>query len=489
MAGLPQGAKKTDNELERRVKISVDNLEPTKVKLSITVDDDEFSKYFDAARDQIAKQTNLPGFRKGHVPGKLIEQRFGYAAIAGEAVNDAVPELYNKAIEEQKLHPMDQPSLNVETIPDSASSATPLAFTAEVEVRPAFELPDLSGLTVEIPAAEVTDEDIAARLERMRKSYATLKPVDRPAAKDDFVNIDLKATIDGEEVDSQEGVSYQIGSGTLLDGIDEALDGLSAGEKTTFEGTLEAGDHAGEKAQVEVTVNDVKVEELPELDDEFAVEASEYETLDELKEQLRKDLADTARAHQATEARDAFLAKLTEGIDLPVPAGVKAKTVEQNLSTEVADPSKATDEQRKDAEEEADKQLRDQMLLDTLAEELKVAVSQSDVINFLASIAQQYGMDPSYFINSVANNGQLPSVVGEVARTKGLLAAMRQVNFVHDGESVDLSDFLGEEEAQVTEEAQADEAEAVKAAEEAAKVAAQVAQEAQDGEAAEADAE
>ena len=253
------------------MKISVRNLEPTKVRLTITVENDELKPYLDKARTDIAKQVNIPGFRKGHVPGKLVEQRFGFGAIAGEAVQNAVPEFYNQAIQDKDLRPMDQPKLDVTSTPDTEDSDTKLKFTAEVEVRPKFDLPELSDLTIEIPAAEVTDDDVNQRLESLRKSYATLASVDRPAAKDDFTNIDLTARIDDE-----------VGSGTMLDGMDEALEGLSAGEETTFEGTLEAGEHEGEKAQITVKVNSVKEEQLPELNDEFATEASEYDTLDEI---------------------------------------------------------------------------------------------------------------------------------------------------------------------------------------------------------------
>lgn len=462
------------------MKISVRNLEPTKVRLTITVENDELKPYLDKARTDIAKQVNIPGFRKGHVPGKLVEQRFGFGAIAGEAVQDAVPEFYDKAVQEKDLRPMDQPKLDVKDIPDAEDSDTKLKFTAEVEVRPKFDLPELSGLTIEIPAAEVTDEDVNQRLESLRKSYATLASVDRPAAKDDFTNIDLTARIDDEVVDSQEGVSYQLGSGTMLDGMDEALEGLSAGEETTFEGTLEAGEHEGEKAQITVKVNSVKEEQLPELNDEFATEASEYDTLDEFKEQLRKDSAEVAEARQATEARDAFLGKLEDDIDIAVPKGLKEKLTEQNLGSIVADPKKATKEQKQQAEEQAEKQLRDQILLDALTEKLDVKVSQSDVINFLASVAQQYGMDPNQFISSVVRNGQLAGAAQEVARSKGLLAAMRVVTFQHDGQDVDLSKFLGEEEEQVADEAKAEEEASVQAAEAAAAVAAEASEKAEE---------
>lgn len=446
------------------MKISVRNLEPTKVKLTVTVEPEELNPYLDAARKEIAKQVNVPGFRKGHVPGKIIDQRIGFAAVAGEAVNDAVPELYSKALDEKKIRPMAQPEFDVQDVPQSANDETKLKFTATVERRPDIELPEIDGLEIAISKPEVKDEDVDKRLETLRQRFGTLVGVDRPAAKGDFANIDLTAEIDGETVDSQEGVSYELGSNTMLDGLDEALDGLSAGEETTFEGTLEAGEHEGQKATVKVKVNSVKAEELPELNDEFASEASEFDTLDELKADIRKAAAQDAEGRQATEARDAFIAKLQEGLEIPVPKGVKANMVEEQLKGMTPDPEKATKEQKAQAEETVEKDLRDQMVLDALAEKLDVQVSQSDVFNFLASIAQQYGMDPNNFIQAIIKNGQLGSAVQEVGRSKGLLAGMRAVKFTADGEVVDLSAFLGEA-------AEDEEPESVEAASAAAAVA------------------
>ena len=434
------------------MKISVRNLEPTKVKLTVTVEPEELNPYLDAARKEIAKQVNVPGFRKGHVPGKIIDQRIGFAAVAGEAVNDAVPELYSKALDEKKIRPMAQPEFDVQDVPQSANDETKLKFTATVERRPDIELPEIDGLEIAISKPEVKDEDVDKRLETLRQRFGTLVGVDRPAAKGDFANIDLTAEIDGETVDSQEGVSYELGSNTMLDGLDEALDGLSAGEETTFEGTLEAGEHEGQKATVKVKVNSVKAEELPELNDEFASEASEFDTLDELKADIRKAAAQDAEGRQATEARDAFIAKLQEGLEIPVPKGVKANMVEEQLKGMTPDPEKATKEQKAQAEETVEKDLRDQMVLDALAEKLDVQVSQSDVFNFLASIAQQYGMDPNNFINAIVRNGQLGSAVAEVGRSKGLLAGMRAVSFTSEGEPLDLSAFLGEDEASAEDE-------------------------------------
>ena len=435
------------------MKISVRNLEPTKVKLTVTVDPEEFTPYLDAARKEIGKQVNVPGFRKGHVPAKIIDQRIGFGAVAGEAVNAAVPELYSKALEEKQIHPMAQPELDVQEVPTSAKDETKVKFTATVERRPDVELPELEGMVIEVAKPAVTDEDVDRRLENLRQRFGTLVGVDRPAAKGDFANIDLDAQIDRESVDSQEGVSYELGSGTMLDGIDEALDGLSAGEETTFESTLQGGDHEGEKATVKVKVNSVKAEELPELNDDFAQEASEFDTLDELKADIRKQCEADLEARQATDARDAFIARLQEGLEIPLPKGVKKDMVDQQLKGMTPDPEQATKEQKDEAEATVEKELRDQIVLDVLSEKMDVKVSQNEVFQFLASIAQQYGMEPNRFIQAIIQNGQIGSAVQEVGRSKGMVAGMRAVTFKDtDGNVIDLTKYLGEEEKEEEEQ-------------------------------------
>ncbi|MBT1165179.1 trigger factor [Bifidobacterium simiarum] len=454
------------------MKISVRNLEPTKVRLTVTVNPDELDPYLDAARKEIAKQVNIPGFRKGHVPGPIIDQRIGFGHVVAEAANNSVFDFYFKACQEKEIRPMANPDIQVKEMPASVKDETKLKFTAEVEVRPKFDLPELDGLKIEVAKPAVSDDDVNARLENLRQRFGTLVGVDRPAAKGDFANIDLVAEIDGESVDSQEGVSYEIGSGTMLDGIDEALDGLSAGEETTFESTLQGGDHEGEKAQVKVKVNSVKAEELPELNDDFASEASEFDTLDELKADVRKQCERDAEGRQATDARDAFIAKLQDSVEIPLPKGILKELTSERLKQLTPDPEKATDDQKKEASEAAEKELRDQITLDALAEKLDVKVAQNDVVNFLASIAQQYGMEPNRFIQSILQGGQFESAAQELRRSKGLLAGMRAVSFVDpEGNDIDLSQFLGEDEAEA--EAQ----ESVEAASAAAAVADQISEE------------
>uniref|UniRef100_UPI002607F179 trigger factor n=1 Tax=uncultured Gardnerella sp. TaxID=293424 RepID=UPI002607F179 len=447
------------------VKISVRNLEPTKVKLTITVELEEFKPYLDKARKEIAKQINVPGFRKGHVPGKIVDQRVGFAAVAGEAVNSAVPELYSQALEEKKISPMDQPEFEVQEVPESATGEEKLKFVATVERRPEFKLNKFDGVDIEVEKPEVTDEDVNARLEALRHRFATLVGVDRPIKKGDFANIDYTSSFGDEVVASSEGESIEVGTHRILNEMDEALEGLSAGEEAIFEtDQYKNSKHEGEKAQVKVKVNSVKTQELPELDDDFAKEASEFDTLDELKEDVRKACEQSNEGRQATIARDAFIAKIQEEVEIPVPKGVKEKAVAEHLKGMTPDPEKATKDQKEEAEKAAEKELRDQMVLDALAEKLDVSVSQADVTNFLISVAQQYGMDPSQFISAIVRNGQLGSAVQEVARSKALIAGMRAVKFVSNGETIDLSAFLTEDDGTSEEES-------VKAASAAAEVA------------------
>ena len=393
------------------MKISVRNLEPTKVKLTITVDPEEFNPYLDAARKEIAKQVNIPGFRKGHVPGKIIDQRIGFAAVAGEAVNNGVPELYSKALEEKKIHPMSQPEIDVQEVPESAKDETKLKFTATVERRPDIELPELDGLEIDVPKAQVTDEDVNNRLESLRQRFGTLVGVDRPAAKGDFANIDLDAQIDGESVDSQEGVSYELGSGTMLDGLDEALEGLSAGEETTFEGTLEAGEHEGQKATVKVKVNSVKAEELPELNDEFASEVSDFDTLDEYKKEIKDNLTKKKEEQAKTEKENAVVDKAVENATMEIPEAMIDTQVEnmvddfarriqsQGLSMEqyMLVTGATVDSLKEQMKPQTVKRIESRLVLEKVAEAENIQISDEKLDEELAKMAEMYKMELDKF--------------------------------------------------------------------------------------------
>ncbi|MBO9568938.1 MAG: trigger factor [Cellulomonas iranensis] len=440
------------------MKSAVETLEPTKVKLSVEVSYDELKPSIEHAYQHIAEQVTVPGFRKGKVPPRIIDQRVGRPAVIEHAVNEGLSGFYADAVRENELRPMGQPEVEVTKVPGLvAGDEGELHFTAEVEVRPEITLPALDGLTLTVDDVEVSDEDVDARLDALRERFGSLVGVDRPAQEGDFVVIDLAATIGDEQVDQVSGTSYQIGSGNMLEGLDEALTGLSAGETTSFETELVGGERQGEKATVTVTATGVKERQLPEVDDEFAQLASEFDTIDELKADLREQAARIKASNQAVQARDLLVEKLTSEVEIPVPAGVVEAEVHRHLESEGR---LEDDEHRAEVTEQAQTALRNQILLDTLAEQLDVKVSQSELLDYLVSASRQYGMDPNTFIQTVDQQGQIPAMVAEVARSKALALSLRQVSVVDgSGAAVDLSEFIGSDEEDAAVE-QAEQAEA-----------------------------
>jgi trigger factor len=437
------------------VKSAVETLDATKVKLTVEVPYDELKPSIDHAYQHIGESVVVPGFRKGKVPPRIIDQRVGRAAVIEHAVNEGLSGFYSDAVRENKLRPLGQPEVEVTKIP--ALTGTPtgedgeLHFTAEVEVRPEFEIPALDALAVAVDDVTVTDEDVAERLDALRERFGTLVGVDRPAVEGDFVVLDLTATIDGEPVDSVSGTSYRVGAGNMLEGLDEAITGLSAGETTTFETELAGGDHAGEKAQVSITATSIKERELPTADDDFAQLASEFDTLAELETDLREQASRIKASNQAVQARDLLLEQLVAATEIPVPAGVVETEVVRHLESE----GRLEDaEHRVEVTEQAITALRNQILLDTLAEHLEVKVSQSELIDYLVSASRQYGMDPNTFIQTVDQQGQIPAMVAEVARSKALAVALRKVAVMDgSGTAVDLSEFIGSDDEDAVEAA------------------------------------
>lgn len=440
------------------MKSAVETIDATTVKLTVEVSGDELKPSIDHAVRHIGSQVQVPGFRKGKVPARIVEQRVGRAAVLEHAVNDGLPGFYRQAVSEADLRPLGRPDIEVTELPALTSPDAGMTFTAQVEVRPALDLPELSGITVTVDGTEVTDEDVDGRLDVLRERFGTLVGVDRPAAEGDFVVLDLRAEVDGEEVDAVSGISYQIGSGNMLEGLDEALTGLSAGETTTFSTTLAGGDRQGEAAQVTVTATTVKERELPAADDEFAQLASEFDTIAELREDLREQVARTKTSALAIQARDALLAHLRDNVEVPVPAGVVQAEVHRHLESEGR---LEDDEHRAEVEEQARDALTTQILLDTLAERSQVKVSQEELVEYLVQASRQYGMDPSTFIKTVDEQGQIPAMVAEVGRSKALAVALREVTVLDpSGAPVDLSEVIG------TEADQTDQADAADGADE-----------------------
>jgi len=440
------------------VKSAVENLTATRVKLNVEVPFEELKPSIDAAYKTVASQIQVPGFRKGKVPSKIVDQRVGRGYVLETAINDGLNGWYQAAVQETGVRPLSRPEVEITEVPDPSATDGELKFQVEIDVRPEVELPDYAGIKIEVAAAESSDADVDKALDELRGRFGTLATVDRPAAEGDFLTIDITATIDGAEIDSATGLSYQVGAGTMLEGLDEAVTGLSVDEEAIFDTTLVGGDHAGESAQVKVVVKSVKERELPEANDDFAQLASEFDTLTELREDLAKQAAESKVVDQGVEARDKVLDKLVELIEVPVPDSVVEEQLEAHFNPENAhgEGEHDTEEHRAEVKANTARAFQNEIILDAIADKEEVNVSQSELIDYIVSTASQYGMDPNQFAQIIDQSGQVPMMVSEVRRRKALAVVLGQAEVVDsEGNKVDLSDFVrpAGEELPATEEA------------------------------------
>jgi trigger factor len=476
------------------VKSTVEQLSPTRVRINVEVPFTELQPDFDRAYKELAKQVRLPGFRPGKAPAKLLEARVGREAMLDQVVNEALPSRYGQAVTESDVRPLGQPDIQV----TKKEYGQELVFTAEVDVRPEMTLPDLSALKITVDPIKVSDEDVDAELQSLRARFGTLTGVERPAATGDFVSIDLSANIDGEDVPeaATKGLSHEVGSGQLIDGLDDAIVGLSAGESRTFTTTMAAGPHAGKEAEVTVTVGSVKERELPEPDDEFAQLASEFDTIDELRASLADQVSGAKRVQQAEDIRVAALDALLEQVDMPLPEAIVQAQVDNTLHSALhgldhdeAKFAEALEKQGSSREEfdantrsNAEKAIKTQLLLDALGDDLDIQVSQQDLTERLVLSSQQYGIEPQQLLAYLQQNNQLPAMFADVRRGLTIAAAVEAATVTDsDGNVVDTEEFFGtrsQPEAgddgeaagvdKVGEEREEEEAEAVDAGEAAA---------------------
>ncbi|MGZ4510367.1 MAG: trigger factor [Mycobacterium sp.] len=466
------------------MKSTVEQLSPTRVRINVEVPFAELEPDFQRAYRELAKQVRLPGFRPGKAPAKLLEARFGREALLDQVVNEALPARYGQAVVDSEVQPLGQPDIEV----TNKEYGEELAFTAEVDVRPKIELPDLGALTISVDPIEVNDEDVDAELQSLRARFGTLTGVDRPVATGDFVSIDLSATINGEEVPgaAAQGLSHEVGTGRLIAGLDDALVGLSVDESREFTAQLAAGEHAGQDAQVTVTVKSIKQRELPEPDDEFAQLASEFDTIEELRSNLRDQVGQVKRAQQADQIRNAALDALLEQVDVPLPeAIVQAQydsTVhdalhslnhdEAKLEEVLAGQGKTREQFETETRTAAETDVRRQLLLDALADELQVQVGQDDLTERLVATSRQYGIEPQQLLGYLQENNQLPAMFADVRRGLAIAEVVRAATVTDTaGNTIDTGEFFGKRsEADAAEPAgEADEAEAVDASDDATK--------------------
>jgi trigger factor len=444
------------------VKSTVERLSPTRVRIAVEVPFDELKPDFDRAYKKIAQQVKVPGFRPGKVPARIIEARLGRGVVLEEVVNGAVPAKYSEAVSAaEDVTPIGSPDIQVTEIADNDK----ISFTAEVDVRPVIDLPDLDSLSVTVDDVEVTDADVDEQLQNLRARFGTLTGVDRPAAKDDFVLIDLSATVDGEVVEEAQttGFSYQVGQGGLIDGLDEAVQGLSADESKVFTSTLVAGEYADKEAEITVKVTAVKERQLPEADDEFAQLASEFDTLDELTDSLRERMGTIKKMEQVTAARDKVLDAIIDATDVPLPESVVAAEVDSRMhdaihgfdhnedafAEHLATQGQTREEFDAEAREESEKSVRTRLVLDALADAEEVSVNDQELTERIVYQAQQYQMPPEEFVRRIQEAGQLGAIYADVRRSKALIAAVRAATVTDaSGNAVDLSELLGEDDTE-----------------------------------------
>jgi trigger factor len=412
------------------VKTDVEELSPTRVRLTVEVPFDELKPSLDHAYREVGRQVRIPGFRPGHVPRQVLDQRVGRGAVLEHAINEAVPELYAKAVREAQVSALGQPEVEITKLDDGAE----IAFTAEVDVRPGFEIPDLSQLHVTVDDADVSPDQVEEYLAALRERFASLRAVTRPAEAGDYVSIDLAAVVDGKPVEDAQatGVSYEVGSGTMLEGLDETLTGMSADETATFTTELAGGELAGSQADVSVTVRSVKVKDLPELDDDFAQSASEFNTVGELRASTRRQMEAMRKAGQAGQARDRAIEALLSRIDMPLPdmlvdheiehrreslerdldqAGLTMDSYAESRQVSVAD-------LEKEIGDDVRRSVKARFILDQLAEQENIGIEQDEIGQYIAQLAYQQGVAPDQFARQLTSSGQLTAVVADVLRSK-----------------------------------------------------------------------
>lgn len=436
------------------MKSAVEQLSPTRVKLTVEVPFEELEPSLKAAYQRIAKQINVPGFRRGKVPPVVIDRQVGRGYVLDEAVNEVLPRKYAEAMGEHDLRPLSQPEVEVTKFADREE----LEFTAEVDIRPAFDLPELEGLEVEVDDFPVSDADVDTQLDSLRQRFGTLNTVERSAAEGDFVTIDLVASQDGQPVEGAEltGMSYQVGRGGMLDGLDEALAGMAAGEDKVFSSELVGGDLIGEAVQVAVTVSAVQEQELPELDDDFAQLASEFDTVAELRDDVRERLGRGKRLEQAAAARDAVLQKILDGLSVPLPETLVTDELNSrraNLEQQLAYAGMTMDaflesegQTIEEFEADLDRRVRDaitaQFVLDKVAEEADFPLSQEELTRHMIMRAQQQGQDPQEFVNHMVEHNHLPELISEINRNKALASLVEKAVVKQgDGTVVDLANL------------------------------------------------
>ncbi len=449
------------------MKATKETLSPTRVKLTVEVPFDELKPSLDATYRKLARQVRVSGFRPGKVPPRILDQRLGRGVILDEAVQEALPQLYSEAVQAEEVDVLSRPEVDITEFADGGQ----LVFTAEVDVRPEVVLPEFSDLQVTVDAVEVTDEQVEEQLGALRDRFAQLQPVERAVQTGDFVSLDLSAQADGKPIEGAEatGLSYEVGSGNLIEGLDEAIIGAADGESHTFTTALLAGEQVGEQAEVTATVRGVeqvgeqaevtatvrgvKEKELPALDDDFATTASEFDTLDELRADVRSRLEQSRRTEQVGQAREKLLESLLERVEVPVPASLlegeiearehqlshKLENIDTDRATYLETLGQSAEEFDAEVRETADKAIRSQFILDAVIDAESIGIDQGELLEQVIMRAQRSGLQPDVYAQQLAQGEGLQALMADVLRTKALFLLLENAKVVNgEGTAVEL---------------------------------------------------
>lgn len=416
------------------MKSAVETISPTRVRISIDIDFTDLEPHLKSAYQSISERIVIPGFRKGKVPRAMIDQRVGRGAVLDEAINNGLSDFYAQAARENDLLVVGQPKVDIKELKDNEL----VKFEVEVDIRPEVNLPDFSKLEVGVDDLLLSDEDISEQIQGLRIRFGTLTTVEKDVETGDFVTIDLAARLDGAEIEggSANGISYEVGSNRMVDGLDLALIGMKVDESKKFETQL-VGMAEGQLGEVEVTLKAVKKRELPELNDEFAKLASEFENLGELEADVRERLTRLKAMEQGGQARDNLVKLLLETLEIPVPENLVSDEVNSHLEKENRLEDK---EHREEVTLEITNSLKADFLLDAIVKAEAVQVSEAELTEYLIRSAARYQMSPDQFVSQISQAGQIPALMAEVARSKALAVVLERVEVIDaSGQKVDLA--------------------------------------------------
>lgn len=430
------------------MKSTLETLSPTRVRLDVKVPYAELGEYVDAAYKKVGASVTIPGFRKGKVPNAMIDQRVGRQAVIDEAINFAIQDFYVAAARENDVLVVGRPTVDAIDFVDNEK----LDFSVEVNVRPDVTLPDFSKIEISVDNVEVSDKDIDEQIDELRARFGTLNTVERAAASGDFVTIDLTARIDGAEVDGGKAneISYEVGSNKMIDNLDEALVGMSAGDTKTFTSQL-VGQKDGESGEIDIVLKAVKERELPALDDSFAKLASEFDTVAELRSDFTERLSRVKKMEQGAQARDLLVEKLLADLDIPVPDDIVLEEVNDHLEGE----GRMEDaEHRAEVDGQVRSSIKSDFLFDSIVKAEEVQVNEIELTEYLIRMSQRYGMGPEQFAQELQKAGQISQVVAEVTRAKALASVLARITVLDkSGNKVELEALRPQEapDAPVTE--------------------------------------